>query len=52
MAGWNIRLTECDACCPSAAAALNHYSIQVGIGRDLIGRFAEEWVVDLADITA
>ncbi|MEV0697984.1 DUF4291 domain-containing protein [Saccharopolyspora sp. NPDC050389] len=32
--------------------ALNHYSIQVGIGRSLIGRFAEEWVVDLTDITA
>ncbi|MFI0462896.1 hypothetical protein ACH347_02310 [Saccharopolyspora sp. 5N102] len=25
-------------------AALNDYSIQVGIGRALSGRFAEEWV--------
>lgn len=32
-------------------AALNHYSIQVGIGRGLIRTFAEEWVVDLTDIT-
>ncbi|MFI1015789.1 DUF4291 domain-containing protein [Streptomyces sp. NPDC020965] len=33
-------------------SALNHYSIQVGIGRELIQRFNEEWLVDLADITA
>ncbi|MFB9889516.1 DUF4291 domain-containing protein [Planobispora takensis] len=33
-------------------AALNHYSIQVGIGRGLIRTFADEWVVDLTDITA
>ncbi|WP_335936201.1 DUF4291 domain-containing protein [Streptomyces sp. PTD5-9] len=32
-------------------AALNHYSIQVGVGRGLIRAFAEEWVVDLTDIT-
>ncbi|WP_405719844.1 DUF4291 domain-containing protein [Streptomyces sp. NBC_00046] len=32
-------------------AALNHYSIQVGIGRGLIRTFAEEWVVDLTDVT-
>ncbi|TJZ50088.1 DUF4291 domain-containing protein [Streptomyces piniterrae] len=32
-------------------AALDHYSIQVGIGRDLIRTFAEEWVVDLTDLT-
>ncbi|RKT83364.1 uncharacterized protein DUF4291 [Saccharopolyspora antimicrobica] len=32
-------------------AALNHYSIQVGIGRGLISEFAEEWVVDLTDLT-
>ncbi|MDA3646133.1 DUF4291 domain-containing protein [Saccharopolyspora indica] len=33
-------------------AALNHYSIQVGIGRGLITRFAEEWIVDLTDLTS
>ncbi|MEU6867240.1 DUF4291 domain-containing protein [Streptomyces sp. NPDC046876] len=33
-------------------AALNHYSIQVGIGRGLIRTFAEDWVVGLADVTA
>ncbi|MEV0370382.1 DUF4291 domain-containing protein [Streptomyces sp. NPDC050636] len=33
-------------------AALDHYSIQVGIGRDLIRTFAEEWVVGLTDLTA
>ncbi|MEU9620901.1 DUF4291 domain-containing protein [Streptomyces sp. NPDC088251] len=32
-------------------AALNHYSIQVGIGRGLIRTFAEDWVVDLTDVT-
>ncbi|WP_017545244.1 DUF4291 domain-containing protein [Nocardiopsis prasina] len=32
-------------------AALNHYSIQVGVGRGLITSFAEEWVVGLTDIT-
>jgi hypothetical protein len=32
-------------------AALNHYSIQVGVGRGLIRTFAEEWTVDLTDIT-
>ncbi|MFB9876538.1 DUF4291 domain-containing protein [Planobispora siamensis] len=32
-------------------AALNHYSIQVGIGRGLIRTFAEEWIVGLTDIT-
>lgn len=32
-------------------AALNHYSIQVGIGRHLIRTFADEWVVGLTDLT-
>ncbi|MFB9718480.1 DUF4291 domain-containing protein [Planobispora longispora] len=32
-------------------AALNHYSIQVGIGRGLIRTFADEWIADLADLT-
>ncbi|MET9922704.1 DUF4291 domain-containing protein [Streptomyces sp. NPDC059605] len=32
-------------------AALNHYSIQVGVGRGLIRTFAEEWVVGLTDVT-
>lgn len=32
-------------------AALNHYSIQVGVGRGLIRTFADEWIVDLTDIT-
>ncbi|MER6915156.1 DUF4291 domain-containing protein [Streptomyces sp. NPDC000594] len=32
-------------------AALNHYSIQVGIGRDLIRDYAEKWVVELTDVT-
>lgn len=30
---------------------LNHYSIQVGIGRTLIRTFADEWVRDLTDVT-
>ncbi|QHC18882.1 DUF4291 family protein [Streptomyces sp. GF20] len=33
-------------------AALNHYSIQVGIGRHLIRTFAEDWVVSLTDLTS
>ncbi|GII90732.1 DUF4291 domain-containing protein [Sinosporangium siamense] len=32
-------------------AALNHYSIQVGVGRGLIREFADEWIVALTDIT-
>ncbi|MFI5915238.1 DUF4291 domain-containing protein [Dactylosporangium sp. NPDC051541] len=32
-------------------AALNHYSIQVGIRRELIRTFAEEWVTGLTDLT-
>jgi hypothetical protein len=32
-------------------AALNHYSIQVGIGRTLIRSYAEQWVVGLTDLT-
>ncbi len=32
-------------------AALNHYSIQVGIGRRLIRTFTEDWVVGLTDLT-
>ncbi|MFE1805611.1 DUF4291 domain-containing protein [Streptomyces sp. NPDC059533] len=32
-------------------AALNHYSIQVGIGRGLIRTFAEDWTVGLTDLT-
>ncbi|MGW6391412.1 DUF4291 domain-containing protein [Streptomyces sp. NPDC055103] len=32
-------------------AALNHYSIQVGIGRDLIRTFTDEWTVSLTDLT-
>ncbi|WP_406290790.1 DUF4291 domain-containing protein [Embleya sp. NBC_00896] len=32
-------------------AALNQYSIQVGIGRDLIRTFNDEWVVGVTDLT-
>lgn len=32
-------------------AALNHYSIQVGVGRELIRSFVDDWVVDLTDLT-
>ncbi|WP_433365483.1 DUF4291 domain-containing protein [Dactylosporangium sp. CA-152071] len=32
-------------------AALNHYSIQVGVGRELIRTYAEEWVTGLTDLT-
>ncbi|WP_284433116.1 DUF4291 domain-containing protein [Streptomyces sp. TUS-ST3] len=32
-------------------AALNHYSIQVGIGRTLIRAFTDEWIVSLSDLT-
>ena len=32
-------------------AALNHYSIQVGIGRALIRTYATDWVVGLTDLT-
>ncbi|MBO0867279.1 MAG: DUF4291 domain-containing protein [Micromonosporaceae bacterium] len=32
-------------------APLNHYSIQVGVGRALIRTYAERWVVGLTDLT-
>ncbi|MEU3747736.1 MULTISPECIES: DUF4291 domain-containing protein [Streptomyces] len=32
-------------------AALNHYSIQVGISRDLIRTFTDDWIVGLTDLT-
>ncbi|RKR86008.1 uncharacterized protein DUF4291 [Micromonospora pisi] len=32
-------------------AALNHYSIQVGIGRELIREYAEQWVTGIDDLT-
>ncbi|GAA4921237.1 uncharacterized protein DUF4291 [Stackebrandtia albiflava] len=32
-------------------AALNHYSIQVGLGRAVIREFVEEWTVDIRDLT-
>lgn len=32
-------------------AALNHYSIQVGVGRELIREYATDWVVGLTDLT-
>ncbi|MGW7538478.1 DUF4291 domain-containing protein [Amycolatopsis sp. NPDC054798] len=32
-------------------AALNHYSIQVGVGRDLIRVFADDWTVGITDLT-
>ncbi|GIJ44229.1 hypothetical protein Val02_11150 [Virgisporangium aliadipatigenens] len=31
--------------------ALNHYSVQVGIGRTLVRDYAEHWVVGLTDVT-
>ncbi|WP_033220451.1 DUF4291 domain-containing protein [Kitasatospora phosalacinea] len=31
-------------------AALNHYSIQVGLGRDTVRAYAEEWTVALTDL--
>lgn len=32
-------------------AALNHYSIQVGLGRGLIRTFTDDWIVGLTDLT-
>ncbi|MFJ7955802.1 DUF4291 domain-containing protein [Streptomyces sp. NPDC096319] len=32
-------------------SALNHYSIQVGIGRHLMRTFTDDWIVDLTDLT-
>ncbi|CAM5664265.1 hypothetical protein STANM337S_06923 [Streptomyces tanashiensis] len=32
-------------------AALNHYSIQVGISRHLIRAFNDDWIVSLTDVT-
>ncbi|MFD7364752.1 DUF4291 domain-containing protein [Nocardiopsis alba] len=32
-------------------AALNHYSVQVGIGRGLIRTFVDDWIVGLTDLT-
>jgi hypothetical protein len=33
-------------------ASLNHDSIQVGLGRDIIGEFATSWVVAIEDLSA
>ncbi|MGR7002048.1 DUF4291 domain-containing protein [Yinghuangia aomiensis] len=33
-------------------AALNHYSIQVGIGRTLIRAYADDWTTGITDLTA
>jgi hypothetical protein len=35
----------------AAGAALNHYSIQVGIGRQLVDSLVDEWTVSLTDLT-
>ncbi|MFF2192619.1 DUF4291 domain-containing protein [Streptomyces sp. NPDC058157] len=32
-------------------AALNHYSIQVGVGRHLVRTFADEWTTGITDLT-
>ncbi|MCQ4041414.1 DUF4291 family protein [Streptantibioticus rubrisoli] len=40
--------------CPERSprgAALNHYSVQVGIGRHLIRTFNDDWIVSLTDLT-
>lgn len=34
-----------------SGAALNHYSIQVGVGRTLIDALADEWTVSITDLT-
>ncbi|WP_035795389.1 DUF4291 domain-containing protein [Kitasatospora mediocidica] len=34
-----------------SGAALNHYSIQVGVGRGLIDAFADEWTISITDLT-
>ncbi|MFN8075934.1 MAG: DUF4291 domain-containing protein [Kineosporiaceae bacterium] len=33
-------------------APLNHYSIQVGVGRALVAAYADEWTVELTDLTS
>ncbi|MEI5101809.1 DUF4291 domain-containing protein [Streptomyces sp. PmtG] len=35
----------------SRGAALNHYSIQVGISRHLIRTFTDDWIVGITDLT-
>jgi hypothetical protein len=35
-----------------AGAPLNHYSIQVGVGRALIRRYAEDWLVGLIHLSS
>ncbi|ACU36223.1 DUF4291 domain-containing protein [Actinosynnema mirum] len=32
-------------------AALNHYSIQVGVGRDVVRELVDEWTTGVADLT-
>lgn len=34
-----------------SGAALNHYSIQVGVGRALIDALADDWTVSITDLT-
>jgi predicted DNA-binding protein len=33
-------------------AALHHYSIQVGLSRDIIREFVDEWIVELEDFSS
>lgn len=35
----------------SRAAAPNHYSMQIGVGRRLIRTFTDDWIVGLSDLT-
>ncbi|GJF29702.1 hypothetical protein KNE206_24020 [Kitasatospora sp. NE20-6] len=35
----------------AAGAALGHHSIQVGVGRPLLGAFVDEWTVSVTDLT-
>ncbi|MGF1427650.1 DUF4291 domain-containing protein [Kitasatospora sp. LaBMicrA B282] len=35
----------------AAGAALNHYSIQVGVGRGMIDALVDDWTVELTDLT-
>ncbi|MEV0941724.1 DUF4291 family protein [Micromonospora wenchangensis] len=37
--------------CSSRAAAPNHYSMQIGVGRRLIRTFTHDWIVGLSDLT-
>lgn len=46
-----VRGGQAYGCDHPRAAAPNHYSMQIGVGRRLIRTFTHDWIVGLSDLT-